>query len=337
MPVPSLSDVLRQSGWTQEQIDALDAKAASGFNTILNTASQAEKTAAETLAKSQADKAAAEKAAADAKAAQDAAELSNRSVKEFWEGTYNPGIAAWEKERQELAKKVADAQAETAFYKTQRESLKAAGIITDDAPVFVPPVVDPNAPNNGQRDAQGRFVPGPTGSPVFDPQVAIERVGNTIGEIQDIQWKYQQLYGGQVLPMSPSELGTKASQLKLSPMEYAARTFRFAEKEEEQRQAAAKAHDDAIAAARDAAKDAEWKAKLDAREKEFADKERTFAERHATGSPVATQISSKIPDLQRKVDLKEMPDPLMMNENQRRANTSKMIHDTIAANKEVAA
>jgi hypothetical protein len=139
------------------------------------------------------------------------------------------------------------------------------------------------------------------------------------------------------MPIPPTELIQKADQLKLDPMEYAARTFRFAEKEEEQRQASAKAHDDAIAAARDAAKDAEWKAKLDAREKEFADKERTFAERHATGSPVATQISSKIPDLQRKVDLKEMPDPLMMNENQRRAATSKMIHETIAAQKQEAA
>jgi hypothetical protein len=338
MPIPSLAEVLKQSGWSQEQIDALDAKAAAGFNTILTTASQAEMTAAETLAKSQAEKAAAEKAVADAKAAQDAAELNNRSVKEFWEGTYNPGIAAWDKERQELAKKAADAAAEVAFYKTQRESLKAAGIIPADAPVFTPPAPDPNANNgNGTRDAQGRFVPGPTGSPVFDTNAVVSRVGDGMNKIQNIMWKYQTLYSGQPLPMSPSELIAKADQLKLDPMEYASRTFRFAEKEEEQRQAAAKAHDDQVAATAAAAKESEWKAKLDEREKEFAAKEKLQAERHANNPDQRVVVSSKIPELQRQVVSKEIPDPLMMNENQRRANTAKMIRDQIEASKQAAA
>ena len=45
MPVPTLGEVLKKSGWTQEQIDALDAKAVNGLNTVLTTASQAEATA----------------------------------------------------------------------------------------------------------------------------------------------------------------------------------------------------------------------------------------------------------------------------------------------------
>jgi len=139
------------------------------------------------------------------------------------------------------------------------------------------------------------------------------------------------------MPISPTEFIAKADQLKLNPMEYAARTFRFAEKEEEQRVAAAKAHDDAIRAARDAEKDAEWKAKLDEREKEFAAKEKLLAERSANNPDQRVVISSKIPDLQRKVESKEIADPLMMNENQRRANTAKMIRDSIAAGKEQAA
>jgi predicted metal-binding transcription factor (methanogenesis marker protein 9) len=341
MPVPSLAEVLRQSGWSQEQIDALDAKAVTGFNTVLTTASQAETTAAETLAKAQADKAAAEKAVADAQAAKEAAELKDRSVQEFWNNTYNPGIAAWEKERQELAKAAADATAEAAYYKAQRETyLGKLGIKPEDAPVFTPVVVDPKAANpngNGTRDAQGRFVPGPTGSPVFDPNVVISRVGDGMNKIQTIMWKYQTLYDGQPLPMSPSELIQKADQLKLDPMEYASRTFRFAEKEEEQRQAAAKVHDDQVASTAAAAKEAEWKAKLDEREKEFAAKEKLHAERNANNPDQRVVVSSKIPELQRKVETKELPDPLLMNENQRRANTAKMIRDTIAANKEAAA
>jgi hypothetical protein len=162
-------------------------------------------------------------------------------------------------------------------------------------------------------------------------------VGDGMNKIQNILWKYQQLYNGQPLPIAPTELIAKADQLKLDPMEYASRTFRFAEKEEEQRQAAAKAHDDQVAATAAAAKESEWKAKMDAREAEFTAKEKLQAERHANNPDQRVVVSSKIPELQRQVVSKEIPDPLMLNENQRRAQTTKMIRDTIAANKEVAA
>jgi hypothetical protein len=113
-------------------------------------------------------------------------------------------------------------------------------------------------------------------------------------------------------------------------MEYAARTFRFAEKEEEQRQAVAKAHDDEIRLAASTEKESEWKQKFDAREAEFAAKEKTRAEQHANNPDVRVAISSKMPELQRQVVAKDIPDPLMMNESQRRVQTAKMIRDTIA-------
>jgi hypothetical protein len=37
-----------------------------------------------------------------------------------------------------------------------------------------------------------------------------------------------------------------------------------------------------------------------------------------------------MPELQRQVVAKDIPDPLMMNESQRRVQTAKMIRDTIA-------
>ena len=75
---------------------------------------------------------------------------------------------------------------------------------------------------------------------------------------------------------------------------------------------------------------------MDAREAEFAAKEKLHAERGGNNPDVRIAVSSKIPELQRRVETKDLPDPLMMNENQRRAQTAKMIRETIAA-KEVAA
>ena len=336
--MPTIAEVLKQSKFSDEKIASLDADILSALNGYVTNVEQ---TAQQSAAKAEADRKAAEQSVAAAKAAQEASELADRSWRDFRDNVYNPNITAWETERNTLAKQAADAAAEASFYKTQREAyLKSLNIDPANAPAFTPAAVDPNAqPNNpnGTRDAQGRFVPGPTGSPVFDPNAAIGRVGDGINMIQNIMWKYQKLYDGQPLPMSPSELIAKAGQFKLDPMEFAARTFKFAEKEEEQRQSAARAHDESVAKMEREKADAEWKTKLEDREKEFAAKERLHAERAANNPEQRIVVSSKIPELQRRVETKELPDPLLMNENQRRANTAKMIRDQIAANKEVAA
>ncbi len=335
--MPTLADVLRQSGLSQEQIDALDAKVMSSLGGVLTTAEKAqqeaiakEKTAQEAAVKAEADRKAAEARVEEARKAQEAAELQKRSVDEFWQNTYNPGVAAWETERQTLAKKAADAAAEAAFYKQQRESLKELGLIPQDAPTFTPVAATEPVKNNGG------YVPGKDGSPVFDASTVISRVGDGMNAIQNIMWKYQTLYGAP-LPIPPSELISQADALRLNPMEYATRTFKFAEKEEEQRQAVARAHDEAIAKKEREAADAEWKQKLEEREKEFAAKEKLRAEQGGNNPDVRVAVSSKIPELQRKVEAKEMPDPLLMNENQRRAQTAKMIRDTITQKDSAAA
>jgi hypothetical protein len=337
--MPSLAEVLRQSGLSQEQIDALDAKVMTSLGGVLTTAEKAqqdalakEKAATEAAAKAEADRKAAEISAQAAQAAKDAADLQKRSVDEFWTNTYNPSVAEWEKQKNDLARIAADAKAEAAYYKAQRESyLAPLGIKPEDAPAYVAPAPDP------ARNSQGQFVPGKDGSPVFDMNAFVGRATDGLSTIANIQWKYQTLYNGQPLPISPSELIAKADAMKLPPMEWASRTFKFAEKEEEQRLAAAKAHDDAIRAERDTVKDAEWKAKVDAREAEFALTEKTRAEQRGNNPDVRLATSSKIPELQRQVAAKEIPDPLMMNESQRRAQTTKMIRDTITEKDSAAA
>lgn len=327
--MPTIAETLLQTGFTKEQIEALDPKLITVFTGIQTSADQA-------AVKAESDRVAAEQASAAAKAAQEAAELQKRSVDEFWQNTYNPGVTAWEAERAKLAEQAANAEAKAAYYEKQRESyLTTLGIKPEDAPAFTPPANNNNG--TGTRDGQGRFVPGTTGSPVFDPQTIISRVGDGMNTISDIQWRYQTLYGGQSLPIPPSELIRQADAMKLSPSDYAARTFKFAEKEEERRQAAAKAHDDQVASAAATAKESEWKAKMDAREAEFAAKEKLRAEQGGNNPEVRVAVSSRIPELQRQVISKDLPDPLMMNENQRRANTTKMIRDQIAAKDQAAA
>ena len=329
--MPTLAEVLKKSGWTQERIDALDTQVLSAADGYISTVEQ---TALQASSKAESDRKAAEAAAIEAKSAQEASELANRNVQDFWATTYPTSLSEHNTALQAAEAARINAEAKAAWLQAQVDGAKAAGITLADAPTFTPPKTPD--PVNGTRDGQGRFVPGPNGSPVFDTNTVIRNVSDGFNTIANIQWKYQTLYGGQPLPIAPSELIAQADRLKLNPMEYASRTFKFAEKEEEQRQLVARKHDEDVALAERTKADSEWKAKLDAREAEFAAKEKLHAERGGNNPDVRIAVSSKIPELQRRVETKDLPDPLMMNENQRRAQTAKMIRETIAA-KEVAA
>jgi hypothetical protein len=321
----TVAEVLKQSGLTDEQIAAIDAKAMSAFGGVLTTADQAKKEAAEAAVKAEADRKAAEEAAANAKAAQDAADLQKRSVDEFWQNTYNPGVAAWEKERNDLAKKASDAVAEAAFYKAQRESLKEQGIVLADAPTFTPPpapVIDPNKT---------------PGTPTFSEDAFLKRVDQGVYTIQDIGWKYQQLYGTPI-PISPSELISKADAIKLSPMEYAARTFKFAEKEEEHRQAAARKHDQEVAAKAIAEKEAAHKTEIEKLQSEFNAKEKLRAEQNGSNPDAKLPPgSAKFTELKRAVASGERPDPTKMTQQERRQLTLNNIHKAIEERETVVA
>jgi hypothetical protein len=329
----TLAEVLLKSGWTQEQIDALDAKARTGLTDyvtgIEQTAAQKEKAAQDLAVKAEADRKAQEAAVLAAKTALEAAELQKRSVDEFWNNTYNPGIAAAESEKARLAKEVADARAESAYYKAQRESyLKELNIKPEDAPAFTPPAVVPPVATTSTTP----------GTPTFTINQVREELGNSLGTVANIQWEYRNLYGRE-MPISPTELlrQTEANKFK-DPATYANSIFKFAEKREEIRQAEAKAHDDAIAAAARAAKDEEHKAELKKITDEFSAKERQRAEQ--AGSNPDTKLppgSAKFADLQRAQKAGERPDPTKMSQAERRALTSANIHKAIEERQAVVA
>jgi hypothetical protein len=305
MPVPTLAEVLKQSGWTQDQIDALDAQARTGLNSyvtnIYQTAEQKEQAALAAAQKAEEDRKAQEAATAAAVAAQEAAELNVRQAQDFWANVYPAANAEAEAEKARLAKEAADAKAEAAYYKAQRESyLGTLGIDPSNAPVFTPPpapVVDQNKT---------------PGTPTFSEDAIMKRLDQGVHTIQDIGWKYQQLYGTPI-PISPSQLVSEADRLKLSPMEYAARTFKFAEKEAEHRAAEAKKHDDEIAAKTAAEKESEWKAKMDAQAAEFSAKERKMAEQISSHPDMHLPPgSARVAEIKRAVSAGERPDPTKM-------------------------
>jgi hypothetical protein len=121
-------------------------------------------------------------------------------------------------------------------------------------------------------------------------------------------------------------------------MEYAARTYKFAEKEAEKVQAAAKAHDDAIAAAKAAEKDAEWKAKLDAQSSEFAAKERKMAEQQSTHPDmILPQGSARITELRRATSSGERPDPTKLTPEARLKLSQENIRKRVEERQSVAA
>lgn len=329
----TLAEVLKQSGWSQEQIDALDAKARTGLTDyvtgIEQTAAQKEKAAQDLAVKAEADRKAQEAAAAAARTALDAAELQKRSVDEFWNNTYNPGIAAAEAEKTRLAKEAADAKAEAAYYKAQRESyLTTLNIKPEDAPSFVPlavvpPVVDPNKT---------------PGTPTFTINDVRDQLGTSLGTVANIQWEYQTLYG-RPMPISPTELLRQSEANKFKdPATYANSIFKFAEKREEMRVAAAKAHDDEIRAAAAAERDAAHQAEVKRMQDEFSAEKRKIAEQTSSNPDVKLPPgSSKFADLRRAQSAGERKDPTRMTPQERRQTSLENIHKALEERQSVVA
>ena len=198
----------------------------------------------------------------------------------------------------------------------------------EDAPVFTPPAatipaVDPNKT---------------PGTPTFTINQVRDELGNSLGTVANIQWEYRNLYGRE-MPISPTELLRQSEANKFKdPATYANSIFKFAEKREEIRQAEAKAHDDAIAAAAVAAKDESHKLELKKITDEFSAKERLRAEQ--AGSNPDTKLppgSSKFSDLRRAQQAGERKDPTKMTPQERRQTSLDNIHKALEERQAVVA
>ena len=337
-------ELLKQTGFSQEQIDALDPRLANVWTGISSAAEQKEKEAVAAAAKAEADRKAAEESAkqaeaarAAAKQAQDAAELEKRSNVEFYETKVMPGLLGFEEEKKQLEAARINAESKATFYETQVKGLKDAGFLPADAPAFAVQTIPPNnTGNNGTRDGQGRFVAGNNGSPVFDPNTVVSKVGDAYNTINDIMYEHQVLFG-KPLPIAPSQLIAQADALKLSPAAYAERTFNFTAKKQEMAEQARREHDEQIRAAERTEQETKWKAEVEKVRSEAEASRKKLAEGVSNNPDVRVAVSSKMPEIARAVKAGERPDPLKMTDAQRRQATRTAIHNAIAEREEAVA
>jgi hypothetical protein len=208
--MPTVEEVLRQSGFTDQQISEMDARAITAFTGVLSAA----------------------------EAERQRAEQERQANVQFYDNQIVPSLTGWDEEKTRLENERARTNAEVAFYKAQNESARASGFISSDAPGFQPP-----------RDGQGRYVAnagGTPGSPIFQPQEMIKRAGDGLAQIADIDWKHRSLFDGKPLPISPSELIRQADARNMDPMTYANQTFGFQQRERELQKQQQEAHDNKI-------------------------------------------------------------------------------------------
>jgi hypothetical protein len=332
--MPTLAEVLKQTGFTDEQIAQLDPKMVTAVSGALTAAEQqaqaAQQAQAEATRLTQAaeeQKKQAELSAQQAAAAREAAEVAQRSNAKFYDETIAPALNGWGTEKANL-------EAQAAFYRAQNEAARSAGFVPAEAPNFQPQNASAANPT---RDAQGRYVAGAAngtpGSPTFqgvDLAAIDQRLGTGISNIGWAMQEYARFHPGQFLPDSFDKLGQEADNARLPFRDYVARKYDFAGKQQAAQKAAQDAHDAEVKARADA----EWQPKLQALEadkaKAIEDTNRKWAEKIGSNPEVRIAQSSKFTEVARAVKSGERPDPLALNDQQRRAATAQAIRTDMA-------
>ena len=290
-----------------------------GFTGVLSTAEEERKAAAE--------------AAAVAKAAQEAAELAQRSNKQFYDETIVPSLTGWETQEQAYKAELANAKALAAFYETQAKEAKASGFIAADAPVFTP--------QTPARDSGGKFVSGAQGGTPGSPTFKMEDIDSRLGSgLSNGFWavqEYQRLSGGQFLPDDVAKLAEEAAANKLPFRDYVARKYDFAGKQaalqaKAQEEFKAKIAAEAVQPYEEKlkAKDAEWQKKLEETVK-------SVSERGGNNPDVRRAAISNYPEVKKAVQEGTRKDPLSMTREERQVEMRRQIQADVAVNEEAKA
>ena len=223
--MPSVEEVLRQSGLSDEQIKALDAKIISGFTGVLSAAESDRQAAAQ---------------------ARESAEIAKRSNEKFYDETIAPSLNNWATEKANL-------EAQAAFYRTQNEVARAGGFQFVEAP---------GQPRNDQgRYVAG--APGSTrGSPTFTMEAIDQRLGNGISNALWALQEHQRLTSGQFLPDPVDKLAQEADAQRLPFRDYVARKYDFQGKQAALQQKSQEEHDNKIRQQVQAERDRHWAEKI---------------------------------------------------------------------------
>jgi hypothetical protein len=336
--MPSIAEILKQTGFTDEEIAKVDPRVTTAFTGVMSAAEQERKVAIDATAKSEELKKAAADAQKIAVERAEKAELVERSNREFYEGSIVPALTGWDDTRKKIESEKIRAVAEAEFYKKQAEGAKANGFIAADAPAFTfapaPPVAS-TPPPPGVRDSNGRYVANVPGSTPGSPTL-IDDVRSALSDTTWAMGEYQRLHGG-FLPDDPMQLAREAEGMKLPYRDYVSKKYNFAGKRDEIQRKAQEDHDAAVRADSDKT----WGEKLKASEdkaKTDLEKARTeWAERTGNNPDVRTTVPSEMREVNRAVQQGNRPDPLKLSNHERHQITRKQITERIATQEQPAA
>jgi len=189
----TVAEVLKASGFTDEQITALDAKAITAFEGVLTTAASE----------------------------REAAELAKRANAELYDTQIAPALNEWGNSEAKL-------KAEVAFYRTQAEEAKKGGFLPADAPGYVAPGNQGERGPDGKFIANANVVPG---SPGTEVETRLRNgVAEAVGAMMDVNHRYLQLFGTP-MPDLPTTIIKEASAAHMGPAAYAVKKYDFAKKE----------------------------------------------------------------------------------------------------------
>jgi hypothetical protein len=238
---------------------------------------------------------------AQAKIDRDAAELADRNQRALYSEKIAPALNEWGTDKANL-------EAERDFYRTQAQSAKTAGFIAKDAPGYkAPENNDPNRGGNGQYVANSGGVPG---SPAFmTRQEGLSAVNLATWAVTE----HQRLHGAP-LPDDVETLDREATAQRMPFRDYVSKKYGFDAKKQE---IATKRENDKI--------------ELVVAER-LKENDRKWAEKVGSNPNVAAGTPSQFTQLKAGVDSKQIKDPLMMNKQERHAQTSQLINREIADN-----
>ena len=150
----NVNDILKQAGIDEQQITNLGPKILDALGNVLN----------------------------EANSARDQAEAHRNANVKFYQEQIVPSLNGWTDEKSKM-------DAELAWHRARTESLKASGLLPDDAPEY------PYQP----RDGQGRYVAsgtgsvGTPGSPTFTGGMTPDQIDQRLGTgISNIGWAMQE-------------------------------------------------------------------------------------------------------------------------------------------------
>lgn len=225
--------------------------------------------------------------------------LERKSLNDFYENSVVAGLTQWESDRDVLEAAKTKAEREAAYF---RAAAREAGILPGE---------------DASRDRQGRFVagsPGATpGSPTFSsPSDAMATAARGLAQLADVDWRHRNLYGSP-LPISPSELVSQADAVGVDPATFAARKFKFAEREQELERKRQQEHDEKIR--RDA----------------LAENDRKWAEKMGSNPDSRQSLgTSKFGEIRRGMAEGKVVDPTKLSDAARRQVTRQAIHREIS-------